>query len=139
MARCSFEANWFGGTLNPNVYQIPIVLGNNGDEIIIRDNSSSLIWSLAYPNGETNATAVYLTTSDYATTTYGSKTLPGVVFTGTDSSGDLGYENASLSDGISFLSGDGDLGNPLFVVPEPDAVALATLALGIALLRRSRR
>ncbi|MEM9480974.1 MAG: lamin tail domain-containing protein [Verrucomicrobiota bacterium] len=138
--KAAFESNWLGGVANPDVYEIGIgALANTTDEIIISDDSATVIWSVAYDDDETFPASAYLTTTDFTTTVYGSKASPGVDRSGNDVSGDLGYETASLGDGISFQSGDGDIGNPFLVVPEPGVFSLVFLTLAVLVARRNRR
>lgn len=92
-----FEAEWLGGAVDGRVIGIDQAwaFGNSGDEIILSDPDTMVVWNLAYANDETTARATFLTVNDYTVTDFGSKLAPGIVREGFDNGSPdfLGYES----------------------------------------------
>ena len=102
-AKAVFEAEWLSGSADPRVFgATPFAFGNGGDEIIVSDSTSAVIWSLAYENDESSGVATYLTDDDFTVSAWGTKADPGVVRVGADDQtrfvGDLGYEEYTGSE-----------------------------------------
>lgn len=160
--KTAFEANWLGGASDPRVIQLSsssYFLSNSGDEVVLRNQANQIVWTLAYPNGETEGRATYL---DYANdmnttiTAWGSKSSPGINRAGNDpASGTLGYEsNNSTLDPLATTAPSGDTGSPLAgnynVCPAPVPtvptasewglilISLITLSMGLMGIRRLR-
>jgi len=107
-AKLVFEEEWLDGVADARVIGIEGVnpssgenfsIGNSGDELILKNDSGTIVWSLAYSNDDRNGVATYLTSTQLGTipNTYGSKGAPGIDRTGDDNGtpGFLGYEHAS--------------------------------------------
>ncbi len=116
----SMEFNWFGGIANSGVVDIDnYALANGADEIILKDNSGNVIWSVAYANDEVNGIATFLEYShDFSSslTVWGSKATPGINRSTTDPiSSTIGYQGDSATvDSSQGLSRYGDIkGSPL--------------------------
>jgi hypothetical protein len=107
-AKAVFEQEYLGGVADSRVLGMsPFALGNSGDELILSDAGSNVVWSLAYGNDETQAVATFLTGDDFGTTMFGSEAAPGVVRNGDDNGlvGFLGYEeNTNVVDPFAFSS-----------------------------------
>jgi len=105
-----FEAGWFDGQTQANVVGMPgIALGNSSDELIISDIDGTVVWSLAYPNGESSGRATFHTSTDLSDVAniYGSKAAPGVNRAGDDNGvlGFLGYEENDTATDPAATSG----------------------------------
>lgn len=107
-----FETQWLGGITDARVIELAITLADGADEIILSDSDGNPVWSLAYANDETEGDATYFGYSENSTSTiFGSGASPGVVRTGNDVTGTLGYEKTG--DGLAYTSTNGDTGSPL--------------------------
>jgi len=93
--KAALEAAFFGGLPSLSIVEVSgLTLGNSADEIVISDAEANVIWSVAYPNGEGNGNAAFLSEDNFSTTTWGSTSEPGISFTDIDpASGTLGYQN----------------------------------------------
>ncbi|MEM6768352.1 MAG: lamin tail domain-containing protein, partial [Bacteroidota bacterium] len=117
-AKADFEREWFGGAPQENILVVAaFVLGNSGDEIILKDGNGDISWSLAYGDDETEGRATFLTSTDYLNipNVYGSKSSPGVNRSGNDLGlmNFLGYEsNDNTTDPDAITSADGNVGSP---------------------------
>lgn len=116
----SMEYNWFGGLPNSQVIDYDnYSLGNSGDEIIIKDNTGAVIWSVAYTNDDVNGIATFLEYShDFSSglTVWGSKSASGIDRDSIDAaSTTIGYQGDSATvDTNQGLSRYGDIkGSPL--------------------------
>lgn len=100
-SKALFETEWLGGVSDPRVIGIQsVALGNNSDELVLRDGVGALIWSLAYGDDDNPAFATFLTeTNSYQVKVFGSQAMPGVVRSGDDNqmAGFLGYEQNDLT------------------------------------------
>jgi len=100
-AKMIFQAEWLGGWQSPLVIGMQaMVLGNEADEIVLRDSAESVIWSLAWSDDETPPFATFLTeTNRYTVRVFGSHEQPGVVRDGDDNGlrGFLGYEQNNIT------------------------------------------
>ncbi len=124
-----FEANWLSGNSNNMVFGVPIILGNNSDELILKDDNGTVIWNLAYGNDETQGNATFFTEDDFSTTDYGDKASPGVDRDGNDVTGKLGFEkNNATSDGNAYTASNGDLGSPLLGDYTPLPIRLSSFS-----------
>ena len=85
-AKSIFQTEWLGGRENPAVIGMQaLVLANAADEIVLRDSSGGVIWSLAWSDDETSPFATFLTeTTRYVVRVFGSSEQPGVVRDGDD-------------------------------------------------------
>ncbi|WP_370090503.1 lamin tail domain-containing protein [Ekhidna sp.] len=111
-SKIDFESQWLGGTPDSRVIQHNMALADGADEIILSNDDGDVVWSLAYPAGATEGTATYLGYSESSTTTtYGSKSSPGINRSGNDSSGSTGYEDSG--DALAYSSTNSDSGSPL--------------------------
>lgn len=121
-------------------------MGNSDDKLVLTNASSSVVWRLAYSNGETSGATTFLTGNDFSITNYGTKAAPGVVRAGFDngSATFLGYQSGdATTDAFSVSSTNADFGSPLAgqysAVPEPSKVALIALSVGAFLFSLRRR
>lgn len=113
--KTKFEEHWLKGCVSNKVVQVGMALANGADEIILEDNTGTVIWSIAYQNDETEGRATHYTEVTYATTTFGSKASPGLNRTGNDVTGSLGYQrNNTTTDVNAFANDIGDIGSPIF-------------------------
>lgn len=109
-----FEEHWLKGCANDQVIQVGMTLANGADEIILEDNTGTVVWSLAYRNDETEGRATHYTEVTYGTTTFGNKSTPGVDRRGNDVTGTLGYERNNTTIDVNAYANDiGDIGSPL--------------------------
>ena len=114
----AFETEFFDGITQPNVIEITaLTLANSGDEIILSNANAQIVWSVAYPNGEGNGVAAFLTENVFTTTIWGSATQPGINFTELDPATDA-YKPLALYD-INKDPGEETnlLDSPEFAVP----------------------
>ncbi|MEM8898530.1 MAG: lamin tail domain-containing protein, partial [Bacteroidota bacterium] len=119
-AKADFEREWFSGIPQDNILVVAtsaFVLGNMGDEIILKDDNGNISWILAYTDDETEGRATFLTSMDYENipNIYGTKASPGVNRDGNDlgQANFLGYEsNNDTADPDAFTSADGNVGSP---------------------------
>jgi hypothetical protein len=110
-----FEEHWLKSCVSDQVVQVGMTLANGVDEIVLEDNTGSVVWSLAYQNDETEGRATHYTEATYGTTIFGSKASPGVDRTGNDVTGTLGYErNNTTADANAYANDIGDIGSPLY-------------------------
>jgi len=129
--KSAFEAEWFGGMAQSNVLEVAFgALANSSDEIILKNSSGDVVWSLAYANDESSGRATFLTSTDLASiaSSYGNKAAPGVVRAGDDNGimDFLGYEendgtvdpNAITSAGAAMDTGSPGCGS--YMVGAPD-------------------
>jgi hypothetical protein len=113
--KTKFEEHWLKGCVSNKVVQVGMALTNGADEIILEDNTGTVIWSIAYQSDETEGRATHYTGVTYTTTTFGSKAIPGVNRTGNDVTGSLGYQrNNTTTDVNAFANDIGDIGSPIF-------------------------
>ena len=79
-AKAIFQTEWLGGRQSPLVIGMQdMALGNEGDEIVLRDPARSIIWSLAWSDDETPPFATFLTeTNQYTVRVFGSHKQPGI-------------------------------------------------------------
>lgn len=114
--KAAFETQWLGGFTNSNVIEVAgLTLANGADELIIRDASSTVVWSLAYQNDDASGIAAHYTDAPtFTNTIWGSKASTGVDRTGNDpATGTLGYENNNTTaDPFAYTSTTGDIGSP---------------------------
>lgn len=114
--KAMFEAQWLNGCPFVNVIQVAgLILANGTDEIIIKDASNNVIWSVAYKNDDASGIAAqYTEAPTFTTRVWGSKAVTGVDRTGTDpATGTLGYENNNTTaDPNVMTSTTGDMGSP---------------------------
>jgi hypothetical protein len=127
--KAAFENNWLACS-NEAVLEIPLVLGNGADELIIEDNNGVVVWAVAYQNDETEGRSTYYTENTYTTRIWGSSAAPGVRRNGNDvTTGTLGYErNNATADPNVRTSINGDIASPFDGVYQ-----LADIARGDAL------
>ena len=116
--KVAFEGEWLGGASDDRAVEWggSMFLANGGDELILKDASDAVVWSLAYANDESAGRSTFLEyDTDFSVNTWGSKAAPGISRNGTDSaSGTLGYEeNDSTTDTEAFPSVGGDTASPL--------------------------
>ncbi len=85
-AQAIFAEEWLGGLVSPWVLGMQgMVLGNEADEIIVRDPDGVVAWSVAWSDDETPPFATFLThESGYETRVFGDAVRPGVVRAGND-------------------------------------------------------
>ena len=100
-AKAIFQAEWLGGQESPLVIGMQaVVLGNEADEIVLRDQAGSVIWSMAWSDDETPPFATFLTeTNRYVVRVFGSREEPGIVRDGDDNGlhGFPGYEQNNIA------------------------------------------
>ena len=100
-AKAIFQTEWLDGRESPLVVGMQSeVLGNEADEIVLRDQAGSVIWSLAWSDDETPPFATFLTeTNRYFVRNFGSHQEPGIVRDGDDNGlrGFLGYEQNNIT------------------------------------------
>lgn len=166
-AKAIFEAEWLGGVANDMVYGVEgLALGNSGDELILSNDLSEVVYNLAYDNDENdNATRLTGDGLPWDRTDWGQKDGPYIDRQGDDLgiAGLLGYERnnspvggpldpeddpfAWESDytvlvpnfGEAFDNVDnGSWGSPLTggYTPVPEPASLVLLVAAGALLRR---
>ena len=114
--KSALESAFFGGTSRADIIDMPgLTLANGGDEIILSEVESSVIWSIAYPGGAANGNAAFLSEDLFATTVWGSKSSPGIDFSDDDpASGTLGYQNNNVTtDSNAITNDDGNTASPL--------------------------
>ena len=124
-----FETEWLGGVADARVVGIDQAwaLGNSSDEIYLVAEDSTVVWSLAYGNDESNGRATFLASDDWSVTSYGDKANPGIVRPGFDngSADFLGYESNDsplVIDPNAYESTAGNWASPFaigFEVPPP--------------------
>jgi hypothetical protein len=113
--KLKFEEHWLKSCPNDKVVQVGMTLANGTDEIVLEDNTGTVIWSVAYQNDATEGRATLYTETTFATTAFGSKATPGVDRTGTDATGTLGYQrNNTTADANAYANDLGDIGSPLY-------------------------
>ena len=116
--KARFDTIWFGGESQPFVYEYDgIAIGNSSDELVLSDETNTVVWSLAYANDETTGFSTYLTAEDPSSipSVFGSKGSPGVDRDGDDLAmgGFLGYEkNNATPDTLATNGTNGDLASP---------------------------
>ncbi|MCP4440207.1 MAG: T9SS type A sorting domain-containing protein [Aureispira sp.] len=115
-----FETDWLGGAANADVIEFSsgsIIYSNSTDEIILKDNTGTVVWSLAYPNDDSEANATFLTYGETlgGTVVWGSKASTGIDRDGVDAaSTTLGYEKNNITADIAaYSSATGNVGSPL--------------------------
>jgi len=132
----AFATNW--PTVTAQVFGpwAPIGnLANTDDQIVLRDPSGALLWTLGYDDDETEGRATFLATGDFSITDYGTEAAPLIDRNGNDATlpPQIGYEsNDATADPLAFPAASGDVGSPGAAVPEPGTAAL--LACGLAVL-----
>lgn len=117
----SMQANWFGGVANSKViaYSASYALGNTTDELVLKNTTGAVVWSIAYGNDDVTGVATFLEYShnfSSGLTVWGSKAVPGINRAGIDPiSTTTGYQGDSATvDGSSIPSALGDYkGSPL--------------------------
>ncbi len=110
------EEEWFAGKNRDQVIELGFgTLANSTDEIVLKDAEGKIVWHLAYGDDGSNGVATYLTSTDFNVTTFGSKSLPGILRSGDDNGKTdfLGYEKAAFETHQTVESKGGDLGSPL--------------------------
>jgi hypothetical protein len=113
--KTKFEEHWFKGCANEQVVEVGMTLANGVDEIILEDNTGTVIWSIAYQNDNTEGRATQYTELTYGTNVFGSKASPGINRSGNDVTGTLGYEkNDETADPNAYANDIGDIGSPLY-------------------------
>ncbi|MFT5646078.1 MAG: hypothetical protein ACI976_000756 [Aureispira sp.] len=116
--KAAFEAQWLNGCPFINVLEVvglTLANGTTGDEIIIKDASNNVVWSVAYKDDDASGIAAqYTEAPTFTTRIWGSKAVKGVDRTGNDSAtGTLGYENNNTTaDPNVMTSTTGDMGSP---------------------------
>lgn len=127
--KATFEAQWLNGCPFVNVIEVAgLTLANGTDEIIIKDASNNVVWSVAYKNDDvTGIAAQYTEAPNFTNQVWGSKSSTGVDRTGTDpATGTLGYENNNATaDPNVMTSVTGDMGSPFdgtYTPPSKDIV-----------------
>jgi hypothetical protein len=79
----AFATNW--GDVGAPVIDVHIGnLGNNEDQIILRDAVGNVAWTLGYPDDEVDGRATWLAIDNFATTDYGDLLNPRIVRAGPD-------------------------------------------------------
>jgi hypothetical protein len=100
-AKAIFEVEWLGGAANPAVIGMSgTSLANGADELVLRDPSGTVVWSLAWLDDDTTARATFLTQStDFSVSAYGSQEAPGVDRDGDDNGtpGFPGYQDNGVT------------------------------------------
>ena len=100
-AKAIFQTEWLDGRESPLVIGMQNeVLGNEADEIILRDQAGSVIWSVAWSDDETPPFATFLTETDlYLVRVFGNHAEPGIVRDGNDNGllGFPGYEQNDIT------------------------------------------
>lgn len=113
--KAKFEEHWLKACASDQVVQVGMTLANGTDEIILEDNTGTLVWSVAYQNDGTEGRATHYTEVTYSTNTFGSKASPGVDRAGNDVTGTLGYERNDASLDVNAFANDiGDIGSPIY-------------------------
>ncbi len=115
-SKSTFETEWLGGVANPLVFENPsFFLANGGDEIIIKNASGDVIWSVAYTSDATASRATHFAQTTFSPRVWGSESAPGINRNGLDAtSGTLGYEsNNNTIDPLAYQSATGNVGSPL--------------------------
>ncbi|BDS13277.1 choice-of-anchor D domain-containing protein [Aureispira anguillae] len=127
--KAAFQTQWLGGCPSMNVFEVAgLTLSNGTDEIIIRDASNNIVWSVAYQNDDASGIAAHYTDAPtFTNSIWGSKASPGVDRTGNDpATGTLGYENNNTTaDPNVMTSTTGDMGSPFdgtYTAPTKDIV-----------------
>jgi len=115
--KAAFLTQWLGAcsSADPNVIEVPgLTLANTSDEIIIRDVSTNIVWSVAYQSDDVSGIATqYTEAPTFTNRVWGSKAVPGVNRTGNDVTGTLGYQNNNTTaDPNVMTSTTGDMGSP---------------------------
>lgn len=91
-----FAQEWLGGRPSPAVIGMQgMVLGNEADEIVVRDPDGVVAWSVAWRDDETPPFATFLThAAGYVVRVFGDSVEPGVVRDGDDNGvpGFAGYQ-----------------------------------------------
>ncbi len=113
--KTALEGAFFGGVPQLNIVDVPgLTLKNGHDEIVISDSEANIIWSVAYPSGEANGAAAFLSEDDFTTVMWGSKATPGIDFTDIDpASATLGYQNNNTTTDPNASAADEDTASPL--------------------------
>ncbi|MFT5408313.1 MAG: hypothetical protein ACI9NC_001021 [Verrucomicrobiales bacterium] len=120
--KAALEGAFFNGLSRSEIIEISaLTLANGGDEIIITDRDQQVVWSLAYPNGEANGSAAFLTENNFSISVWGTKDSPGIDFTeidpatrtNQDPDGRLGYQNNSVTTDPNATTENGDTASPL--------------------------
>ena len=112
--KAAFDNNWLECP-NNSVLQVSLILANGADEIILEDNTGTVVWSVAYQNDETEGRSTYYTENTYTPRVWGNSASPGVVRSGNDiTTGTLGYErNNATVDPDARTAVSGDVASPL--------------------------
>jgi hypothetical protein len=127
--KAAFEAQWLNGCPSNKVINLPgLTLANGADEIIVKDASNAVVWSVAYRNDEAvGRAAQYTEAPNFTNRIWGSKASTGVDRSGNDpATGTLGYENNNVTaDPNVMTSTTGDMGSPFdgtYIPPVKDIV-----------------
>ena len=112
--KVSFENDWLNCP-DSRVLQVPMILGNTSDEIVLEDNNGNVVWSIAYTADRTTGNATFYTENTYIPRVWGSKASPGIDRVGLDpATGTLGYQrNSTTPDPNARAALNGDIGSPL--------------------------